>query len=368
VKVVRLTLLFAAAAAVLYPLGAREVARRRVVARIEHLTSEPSAVCQRLDGAALALRLQRLGPLLATWETIGGCGAGGATGTGVKWIGHNTTGGLFQAIVMNNLVFIPMSLKPGQGSGGYNEILNLQLGKDFIFDPWHGSWNFSVSVPYLYKHYNSWLNGLPLSNGGLGDVNLFLSRKLGTDNSTSMTVIGGLPTGEYRATYVGTALTPDEQLGFGRLTATLQVEHTFDQDWGLLLAGGTVGYRGGKQTDKLLFLFDRPSQHNYRAPSASLYGYAGYFLGPVVPALGVNLTGYSQQDTRGDFGETLDAPVATGAMHASLEWSNPYIAILAGVYVPFALRGTDWQTSPTANGDRLLQPWTVAVGVSTSPF
>jgi hypothetical protein len=368
VKLFRTLLFVACCGVALYPIVARQVAKRRAAERLARLERAPMSVCDALDDAALSLRVQRLGPLLASWETIGGCGAGGATGTGVKWIGRNTTGGLFQAIFMNNFVFIPVSLKPGQGAGGYNEIANLQLGKDFIFDPWNGSWNLSLSVPYLYKHYNDFLGNGPLSNGGIGDVNLFLSRKLGTDNSTTVTVIAGIPTGTYTAQYKGTYLTPDEQLGFGRLTGTLQVEHTFDQDWGLAVVGGTAGYRGGKQTDKFLWVVDKPSQHNYRAPSASIYGYAGYFLGPLVPALGLNLTGYTEQDTRGDFGETLDAPVATGALHASIEWSNPYVAILGGVFVPIALRGTDWHTSATANGDRYLQPWTVAVGISTSPF
>jgi hypothetical protein len=366
VRIFRAALFLAGSAAVLYPIGAREMARRRVTARLERLERAPGVTCRELDDAELTLRLQRLGPLLASWETIGGCGAGGGTGTGVKWIGHNTTGGLFLAMVMNNFIVIPVGAFGH--AGGYNEILNVQLGKDFL-DPWNGSWNFSLSVPYIYKHYNDFLNTGPISNAGLGDVNLFLSRKLGTDNSTMVTLIGGIPTGTYEAQYVGTYLTPDQQLGFGRVTGTLQVEHTFDQDWGLLVVGGTAGYRGGRQTNKFLWVIDdKNSQHNYRAPSASIYGYAGYFLGPLVPALGLNFTGYTDQDTRGDFGETLDVPVATGALHASVEWSNTYIAILAGVYVPIALRGTDWHTPATANGGSLLQPWTAAIGISASPF
>jgi hypothetical protein len=366
VRLLRSLLLVACLGALVYPLGARVVARRRALARLERV---PASACTAQGSDVLSLRLRRLGPLLASWETIGGCGAGGGTGTGVKWIGHNTTGGLFLAMLMNNFVVIPASNQPGHGKGGYNEIVNVQLGKDFIFDPWNGAWNFSLSVPYLYKHYNDFFGDGPISNTGLGDINFFLSRKLGTDNSTSVTVIGGVPTGTYTASYLQTPLTPDQQLGFGRLTGTLQVEHTFDQDWGLLLVGGTAAYRGGKQTDKLLWTFDvKNSQHNYRAPSAALYGYAGWFLGPLVPAVGLNFTGFTQQDTRGDFGETLDAPVATGAFHASLEWSNPYIAILGGVFVPIALRGQDWHTSGTANGGSLLQPWTVAVGISASPF
>jgi hypothetical protein len=364
-KILR-SLLAAACLAVLgYPPAARLVARRRALARLERA---PASGCLALGDEALALRLRTLGPLLASWETIGGCGAGGATGTGVKWIGHNTSGGLFLSMIMNNYVVLPAANEGGQGTGGYNNILNLQLGEDFIFDPWRGSWNFAVSVPYLVKHYNTFGNQGAITNAGIGDINLFLSRKVGTDNSTTLTLVGGIPTGTFRASYMGSELTPDQQLGFGRLTGSLLAEHTFDQDWGLILLGGAASYRGGRQTDKYLFVFDHPSNHNYRAPSASLFGYTGFFAGPVVPALGFNLTGYTQQDTRGDFGETLNIPVATGAVHASLEWSNPNLAILAGVYVPFALRGSEWGMSPKQSNIPYLQPWTIALGVSASPF
>ena len=214
-------------------------------------------------------------------------------------------------------------------------------------------WNASVAVPYLYKYYNNPFMTGPISNAGLGDINVFLTRRLGDINATTLTGIVGIPTGTYQAEWENSPLTPDEQLGFGRVTGTLQLEHTVDQDWGLLLLGAAANYRGGKN-----------AAHNYRAPAGMVYGYAGYFLGPLVPALGLNLTGYTAQDTRGDFGETLDAPVATGALHASVEWSNPYVAILAGAYVPLALRGQDWHTA----GGFALQPWTLALGVSLSPF
>ena len=62
-----------------------------------------------LGGGELSLRVGRHGDPLATWETIGGCGAGGANGTGVKWIGRNTTGGMFQLMVVNNVITIPPS-------------------------------------------------------------------------------------------------------------------------------------------------------------------------------------------------------------------------------------------------------------------
>jgi hypothetical protein len=334
----RLRLLVGAVLGVLAvaPAGERLVARRR------GLTAFP------VGGAALSLRVERLGALLASWQTVGGCGAGGANGTGVKWIGRNTTGGMFQLMVLNNFIAIPPSVKPGQGAGGYNFIFNTQMGRDVT-----ERWNLSLSVPYLYKHYNDPFKTGPVSNAGVGDINALVTRRLGPTNATSLTAIVGLPTGTYRAQYMNSELTPDEQLGFGRFTGTLQLEHTLDELWGLVVLGGAANYRGGKN-----------SAHNYRAPGASLYSYAGYFIGPLVPTLGVNVTGFTQQDTRGDFGETLDSPVATAAVHASIEWSNPWVAVLAGVYVPLALRGENWSSA----GGFALQPWTVALGVSVSPF
>jgi hypothetical protein len=352
VKVLRALLAIALGAVALYPLGAQRLAQHRAAQRLGRLDRWLAETGEPLPDAGLSLRLQRLRGLLASWETIGGCGAGGANGTGVKWIGHNTTGGMFQLMVLNNFIFIPQSLKPGQGAGGFNYILNTQVSRDLT-----DKWNVGLSIPYIYKYYNNPFMTGPVSNAGLGDISALITRRLGAINATTVTGIVGLPTGTYEAAYMGSQLTPDEQLGFGRVTGTLQLEQTLDQDWGLVLLGAAANYRGGKN-----------DAHNYRAPSGSLYGYAGYFLGPLVPALGLNFTGFTEQDTRGDFGETLAAPVATGAVHASVEWSNPYIAILAGVYVPIALRGEDWHTSGTAGGNRLLQPWTAALGVSVSPF
>ena len=120
-----------------------------------------------------------------------------------------------------------------------------------------------------------------------------------------------------------------------------------------MLVGGAANYRGGKN-----------SAHNYRAPGGTLYGYAGYFLGPLVPALGLNLVGQTRQDTRGDFEENLNTPVLAGAAQASVEWSNPYVAILLGTYIPVALLNENWHTS----GHFQLQSWVVALGLSVSPF
>src|SRR6202008_418693 len=48
----------------------------------------------------------RSAPELASWQTVGGCGAGASSGTGagVKWVGRNVSGGLFHVECQANYV------------------------------------------------------------------------------------------------------------------------------------------------------------------------------------------------------------------------------------------------------------------------
>src|ERR1041385_3459250 len=87
---------FAACAA--YPaitrsLEAHRAARAVEAARGKHATQSRKASRE----TELSLRVERLDGLVASWQTIGGCGAGTSTssGGGLKWIGHSVTGGLF---------------------------------------------------------------------------------------------------------------------------------------------------------------------------------------------------------------------------------------------------------------------------------
>ena len=92
----------------------------------------------------ISLRVQRLGPLLASWETVGGCGAGSTGGAGtVKWIGRGTTGGLFQDITQVNYI---------QLDNAYNAIVSKQLTTDI-----NEIWNVGVFVPFVYKRYNDYM-------------------------------------------------------------------------------------------------------------------------------------------------------------------------------------------------------------------
>jgi hypothetical protein len=325
-----------------YPSLAQRAASKRLAVRLDQL----EASADRLANARIApestvsLRVEHLGPLLASWETVGGCGAGGTGGggVGVKWIGHNTTGGLFNAQVMSNYVTT---------QDGYNLITFAQISRDLDQAQ---KWNVGVIVPYLYKYYRNYLQfvtadqkSVDISNGGLGDINLLLTRRLGPINATSVTAGLGLPTGIHNAQFKNDYLSQDKQLGLGNFTGFAMVDHTLDQTWGLIVLGGVAAYRGG-----------RNDLGSYRSPSGSLYAYTGYFLGPFVPAIGASFTGFLSKDQDRTLDQDVPLSVVSGS--ASLEWSNEDIAILAGVNLPFSF------------GDFVLQPWMVALGVCVSPF
>jgi hypothetical protein len=327
-----------------WPVVTTRLAARHAASRLDALVASPfagAAVCG-LD-PTLSLRVRQLGALLAGWETIGGCGAGGATdsGAGVRWMGHNVTGGLFNSLSL-------LSFINHFHTGSYDVVLNEQLTRDFT-----PKLNAGVIVPVLYKMYKDFggLQGTNVSNSGIGDMALVGSYKLGPINATTVTAKLGLPTGTWNASYMGTVFTPDQQLGFGKVTGGLILEHTFDQTWGLVLVGGSANYRGGNNGIA------------YRGPGAVAYGFAGYFLGPLVPAVGLQIAGLKQQDTRGAFGENLDSPVLTSAINASIEWSTDYVAVLLGTSIPLALQDT-WGKS----GKFAVQPYIIGLGVSVSPF
>jgi hypothetical protein len=334
-------------AAALYPLADSWLTRREQAARLDRALAQGDAAHCALD-PALSLRVQRLSPLLASWETVGGCGAGSTGGVGiVKWVGRNTTGGLFQDITQANYIHL---------NGGYNLVLTTQVSRD-IGD----RWNVGVFVPYVYKRYDNYFDLTPpidLTNSGLADINLMGTYKFGAIRDTSLTLSLGLPTGTDDARYKTILLTQEKQLGAGRVSGTLMLDHTIDEDWGLIVLGGMAGWRGGKN-----------SLGNYRAPFASLYGYAGYFVGPFVPTLGLAVNGFPSPDR--DQGIEQDVPLVLASANASIEWSTDWIALLIGVSVPVGLYAKKSamvggvQNSQSSTG---LQPWTAALGVSVSPF
>jgi hypothetical protein len=325
--------LVAAALVAIAPALERASARRDRLARIDRL--QPVAVdrgpgCGVATAAAPTNHRATSPARLASWHTVGGCGAGSGTGIGgIKWIGRNVTGGLVGV----------------QCQGSYTRYGN---GFVYSFDsqltvPLTDAWSLGVSVPYLYKWVDDPLQlGFDLSNRGVGDVNALLTWRLGAVRATAITLSVGAPTGAYDAHYNGFILPQDRQLGGGKVSAGMMIDHTFDNLWGPAVIGASGTYPGGVN-----------DLGNYRAPSASAYGYVGYLLGPFVPAAGLSGTFYKGADR--DVGLASDGRAnAMAALNASLEWSNDWIAILAGASLPYSHSG--------------LEPWTAGLGFAIAPF
>lgn len=286
-------------------------------------------------GPALLLRINRLGPQLASWKSVGGCGAGSGVGIGgIKWVGRNVTGGLVAAQSQANYT----RFADGHVYSVNNQ-LNVDLGE---------KWRAGVVIPYLYKlardpaGLDRDMRGFDVSNQGLGDINALVTRRLGPINATSLTLSIGFPTGTSRAEYNPMVfLRQDFQLGAGSFSGAALIDHTIDNLWGPVVVGGVASYPG------------KESQvQNYRAPSGTVYAYAGYLLGPFVPAAGLSAAGYLGRDR--DRGFPSERPLYLAAVNGSLEWSNDWVALLGGVSFPFSTGGA--------------QPWTVGLGLAVAPF
>ncbi len=335
------------AAAAIFPIASKHWAARERAQALGRVTAQLTArKAQGGLGLELSLRVQRLSGLLAGWETIGGCGAGSSTGNGggVKWIGRSTTGGLFQLQSQASYTHL---------DDGYQVTVNTQLSRDLG----DRKWTLGASVPVLYKYYRDYY-GLPvdISNGGLGDVGAFITRRFGEINATSLTLSAGFPTGTHKARYKNDYLTQEKQLGLGRFTGSLTLDHTIDKEWGLGVLGGSFGYRGGEN-----------ELGNYRAPVGSVYGYVGYFAGPWVPSLGLTLQRFFGNDR--DRGLDQQQRLSSVAGTVALEWSSDSLAILAGVSLPFGFEPAG--APPGGSADPLrpgFEPWTAAIGFSVSPF
>jgi hypothetical protein len=316
--------------------AAGAVARARVAVRDEQKAARE---------VELSLRVQRLDGLLASWETIGGCGAGTSTsgGGGLKWIGHSVTGGLFS---------LQMQAGYTHQVDGYIATISTQITRDL-----GERWLLGASVPFLYKYYRDYKEQpVDISNGGIGDASALLTYKFGEIRATALTATIGFPTGAHDAAYKMDYLSQEKQLGLGKLTGGLTLDHTMDEQWGVIVLGGSVAYRGGEN-----------ELGSYRAPVANVYGYVGYFTGPFVPSLGLTLQRYFfGPDRDRGLDQQMHLMSLTGA--AAVEWSSDSVALLAGVSVPFG-----WESGAPAPGGATahapgFQPWTVALGLTLSPF
>jgi hypothetical protein len=309
---------------------------------------------------ALVVRVEEPSGLVASWQTVGGCGAGsgGGSSVGLKWIGRNVTGGLFN--VQEQVTYTKLG-EPGYPE--YNLFFNTLISAD-IGD----KWSVGVNLPLVYKYFvdpkkvgGTGVAAVDYSNSGLGDISILATRKLGRINSLLLTGIVGVPTGTYDAHYNASG-TPDylnssQQIGFGEVTGSLILDQTLDQMWGLMVFGGAAAWRGGK--NKL---------DDYRAPSGTLYGYEGYFLGPFVPACGLSLTGFTGHDRNKNEAGTQTTPLVSMAANLSLEWSTNWIALLVAASFPYGYDGVTQDDNGHPRSAWRFLPWTLSFGIAAAPF
>lgn len=273
---------------------------------------------------------------------------------GLKWIGRNVTGGLFNVQEQVSYTKLGKSEYP-EYNYFFNTLITADIGE---------KWNVGINLPLVYKYLvdpqhvgGPGVPAVDYTNSGIGDISLIGTRKLGRINSLLLTGIVGIPTGVYDARWNagGTPINQSQQIGFGKPTGSLILDQTLDQVWGLVVVGGAAAWRGGEN-----------SVHNYRAPSATAYGYAGYFLGPLVPAFGLSVSGFTGHDRDQD--AIQNTPLFSVAANFSLEWSTDWIALLVAASVPYGYDGIKLDENGQSRSPWRLQPWTVSLGIAAAPF
>jgi hypothetical protein len=322
-------LIAALAATALLPAADRTLARwraDRVLATIPLQTGAALVV------GPVALPAERP---LASWSTIGGCGAGGgsasAPGGGIRWIGRNVTGGLIDAQALTTLTY---------ASGNQFTTVAARIAASPTF-----RWGVALDVPVLYKVGDVTLLGITRTAkiSGFGDLSLEVSYKLGAIATHQLMLVASAPTGSSDAVRKGVVLPQHLQLGAGVPGLTAQYQHTQDHDWGLVLLGGTVSYAGWEN-----------AIGDFRSPSATAFAHLGYLLGRWVPSAGLTLFGKPWHDRERGARRAFSDPVFMLVPSVGLEWSRDWIAVLPAATVGLSPAG--------------FESVSLGIGVSSSLF
>jgi hypothetical protein len=287
-------------------------------------------------GPALSL-LVLSGPApLASWGSIGGCGAGGSSagsaGGGIIWVGRNVTGGLVDVQTLATATWAD-----GSRFGALSTRVGGHVSERF---------GLALTVPVLDKAGDVAVLGVTKQAriAGFGDVSIEGSFELGPIRSHRLAFIASAPTGSADAVRQGVVLPAHLQLGSGVPGLTCQYQHTRDFDWGLALVGGTASYGGWEN-----------SIGDFRAPSATAYAHVGYVLGPFVPAAGLTVFGKPMHDReRGAPRLAARDPLLTLAPSVSLEWAGDWVALMPAATAGISPRG--------------LESVSIGVGVSSALF
>jgi hypothetical protein len=287
------------------------------------------------DGV-LALGAAPVQPGLASWTTVGGCGAGGgsasAPGGGIKWIGRNVTGGRLDTQVLSTQTF-------AEGD------LYTSISARLAVSP-RQRLTLALNVPVVFKAGDVSVLGQTKQAqlSGFGDLGLEASYRLGAIGSHQVLLTLMAPTGSADAVRQGVVLPQHLQLGAGVPGATLQYEHTRDQVWGLLIFGGAASYNGWEN-----------EIGDYRAPSATAYAHIGYLLDRWVPSAGLTVFGKTKHDReRGADRTAARDPLFMLIPSLGIEWSRDWIAVLPAATMGLSLGG--------------FESVSVGVGVSSSLF
>ena len=333
-------LVAAGAVAVVHPAAERLRQEQRAASRLAALERGPDSFPPACPVLAPSIGAPGSVAQMAGWQSIGGCGAGASssTGSGIRWIGRDVSGGLFRLECQMAYVEMPY---------GYNAITTAVLTREL-----DDRWSLGVAVPYLQKYMRDpYAVGIDLANRGIGDVSAIVARKFGATRAWLGTLTVGLPTGEHEARFRNETLPQDRQLGLGKPTATLTLDHTIDRLDGLAVVGGSASWRGGEN-----------AAGSYRGPTASVFGYVGSFWGRFVPAAGLSVTAFA--DKAQDLGQPQATPAASVAANLSVEWSLDWMALLAAASLPYDFA----VSSPTLDAHNRRGPWVLSLGVAFAPF
>jgi hypothetical protein len=319
------------------PVARRAIDRRGVQRRIA-AAAEWAGGLGPSRGATVApfLAAAATSAALASWQTVGGCGAGGGSastpGGGIKWVGRNVTGGAMHAQVLSTQT-------------AADDNLYTSFASRLAISP-RERLELALNVPVLIKSGEVAVLGQSKQAliAGFGDVSLEGSYRLGAIGAHQVLLVVSLPTGSADAVRQGIVLPQHLQLGSGVPGATAQYELTRDQVWGLMLFGATASYNGWEN-----------DIGDYRAPSATAYAHVGYLLDRWVPSAGLTLFGKPTHDReRGADRPAENDPLFMVVPSVGFEWSNAWIAVLPAATVGLSLGG--------------FESVSIGLGVSSSLF
>jgi hypothetical protein len=292
-------------AAILFPVVSRSIERSSKLGRVDALIERASFDGRTPAPADLLLSLDPVGPELASWGNIGGCGVtGGGGGGGARWIGRRTGGAPIEFEAL------------GSHSAGEDLTSNSITFK--VTGDVPGRLNVGFQVPYLANSKRLDPAAIPpgvpdpIGTFGFGDLTLLATRQFGMEGDTSASISLGLPTAEYDRVIEGYDVDYDAQLGTGVMTFGLTAEHSLNNDWGPVIFGGGYNYGGG--TNDI---------GNKRGSSLTAYCYAGYRTDMMVHSVGANLSiPLSEDESQGNVIEGQSPFLLT--LQYGIEWSVTY--------------------------------------------